>query len=103
MMGQPLEAAPELLAALAIDQKLADDDPAEDPFRVAMPLTAFNGLDWMLAQRGKPAQAEAELRVALALFRKPVEDKPKASFLRDSAARIYNNLSVVLRRLGRPA
>jgi tetratricopeptide (TPR) repeat protein len=57
----------------------------------------------MLAQAGKPARAEAEFRAALALLQKPAEDDPKASLLRDRAARIDNSLSVVLRRLGRPA
>jgi serine/threonine-protein kinase len=96
--GRPSVAEPESRAALAIDQKLADNTE-----RTYLALTAFNGLGWMLAQTGKPAQAEAEFRAALALFGKAVEDNPEDALLRDRKARIDNSLSVVLRRLGRPA
>jgi tetratricopeptide (TPR) repeat protein len=57
----------------------------------------------MLAQTGKPLRAEAEFRTALALFRKLAENNPKIPLFREKAANVENNLSVVLRRLGRPA
>jgi hypothetical protein len=58
----------------------------------------------MLAQKGRPAEAEAEFRAALAnLGKPPPEHKPITSFLRGMPATIDNYLSVVLRRVGRPA
>ena len=44
-----------------------------------------------------------EYRAALPLFRRLGEDQPRVSSYSERAAALDNNLSVVLRRLGRPA
>src|SRR5262249_15017098 len=51
----------------------------------------------------RPAAAEAEYGTALALLCKLAEDNPKVPAFRHNAARAQNYLSVVVRRLGRPA
>jgi eukaryotic-like serine/threonine-protein kinase len=101
--GRPTEAEAEFRAALAICQNLAKDDPARNDHRMTPALFAHINLGWMLAQTGRPSEAQAEFRAALAIIGKPREDNPRTSFLRVMAATIDNNLSVVLRRLGRPA
>jgi serine/threonine-protein kinase len=63
---------------------------------------ALNGLGRLLQQMGRPSAAEAEYRRALAIVPK-LEDKPNAAAYSDDAATTENNLSVVLRRLGRAA
>ena len=57
----------------------------------------------MLSNTGKPAAAAAEYRKALALYRQLAEDNPSVPYYRDQAANVDDHLSVVLRRLNRPA
>ena len=52
---------------------------------------------------GKPSDAEPEYRKALTIYRKLVEDDPKVLDYRFEAAQADHLLSVVCRRLGRPA
>ena len=52
---------------------------------------------------GRQADAEAEYRRSLAIYRKLAQDDPRAPSHRDDAASLEGELSVVLRRLGRPA
>jgi hypothetical protein len=58
-MGKPSEAEAKLRTALAIRQKLADDNPAVTEFRSQLALS-HNNLGSVLARKGKPLEAEAE-------------------------------------------
>ena len=64
--GKPAEAEAEYRKALAIYQKLADDNPAVTEFRSRL-ADSHNNLGWLLSNTGKPAEAEAEYRKALAI------------------------------------
>jgi tetratricopeptide (TPR) repeat protein len=100
-MGESAAEA-EYRLAIALEQKLADDHPAETQFRRDLAGSHLN-LGWLLTETGKPSEAEAENRTALALFRKLTEDNPQDPYHRHNAATCKNNLSVLHRRLGRPA
>jgi hypothetical protein len=50
-----------------------------------------------------PVPPILEYRTALALYRKLADDNPRIPRYRNGAANLENNLSVVHRRLGRPA
>ena len=64
--GKPAEAEAEYRKALAIWQKLADDNPAVTDFRSSLACSHRN-LGDLLSKTGKPAEAEAEFRKALAI------------------------------------
>ena len=59
--------------ALAIRQKLADDNPAVTEFRNAL-ADCHSNLGCILPQTGKPAAAESEHQKALAIRRKPLAE-----------------------------
>ncbi len=73
--GKRAHAEAEYRKALAILQKLADDNPAVSRFRRDL-ANSHNNLGLMLVSTGKPAKAGTEYRRALALFRKLVDDNP---------------------------
>ena len=73
--GKPAEAEAEYRKALAIWQKLADDNPAVTEFRKNL-AWIINTLGFFLWTTGKPAEAEAEFRNALALLQKLADDNP---------------------------
>ena len=61
--GKPAKAAAKYRKALAIQQKLADDNPAVTEFRSSLALS-HNNFGLLLLNTGKPAEAEAEYRKA---------------------------------------
>ena len=73
--GKPAEAEAEFRKALAIRQKLADDNPAVTDFRSRLADSHIN-LGILLSETGKPAEAEAEYRKALAIRQKLADDNP---------------------------
>ena len=73
--GKPAEAEAEYRKALAIRQKLADDNPADTYFRSRLAASHIN-LGVLLSTTGKPAEAEAECRKGLAIRQKLVDDNP---------------------------
>ncbi len=81
--GKPAEAEAECRKALAIRQKLADDNPAVTEFRTRLAHSHYN-LGDLLSKTGKPAEAEAEFRKAMALHQKLADDDPAITDFRDS-------------------
>ena len=75
-MGKPSEAETELRKAIALLQKLADDNPAVIEFRMVL-ANSHNTLAFALSETGKPTEAEAECRAAIAIMGKVVDDDPK--------------------------
>ena len=64
--GKPAEAEAEYRKALALWQKLADDNPAVTEFRSGL-AESHGCLGALLSKTGKPAEAEAEFRKAVAI------------------------------------
>jgi hypothetical protein len=58
-IGRLPEAEAEMRAALAITQKLADDEPDDTAFRSRLAASYYD-LGWLFALMGKSADAEAE-------------------------------------------
>jgi tetratricopeptide (TPR) repeat protein len=71
--------------ALAVQQKLADENPAVTQFRNSLALT-HNNLGWLLYQTGKTVEAEAEYRKALAVQQKLADDNPSIPLFRRNLA-----------------
>ena len=100
--GKPSEAGTELRKAIALLQKLADDNPAV----IRLPrwtgqhpqLPRFSTVD-----TGKPTEAEAESRAAIAIMGKVVDDAPKVLDHRQFLAAYLSTLGIQLLKLGRPA
>ena len=86
--GKPAEAEAEYRKALAIWQKLADDNPAVTGFRSSLADSHFD-LGILLSNTGKPAEAEAEYRKALAIRQKLVDDNPSVIDFRDGLSYDY--------------
>ena len=100
--GKPAEAEAEFRKAMAIYQKLADDDPAVTDYR--------NDLAWshralanLLSKTGKPAEAEAEYRKAVAIRQKLVDDNPADTGFRSSLADSHFDHGILLSNTGKPA
>ena len=98
--GKPSEAEAEYRKALAIQQKLADDNPAVDRFRSGLARTHHN-LGSVLSDTGKSTEAEAEYRKALAIQRKLVDDNPAVTRFRSDLAGNHNNLGILLSNTGK--
>ena len=73
--GKPAEAEAEYRTAMAIQQKLADNQPAVPDYRKRLEWSHVN-LGLRLLDTGKPAAAEAEYRQALAIREKLADDHP---------------------------
>jgi tetratricopeptide (TPR) repeat protein len=101
-MGKPAEGEAEMRKALALRQKLSDDNPKGPQFRYHV-ATTYGNLGYLLRKTGKPAEAEAELRKNLALEQKLVDDNPKVPDYRSEVALALKNLGDVARMLGRNA
>ena len=78
--GKPAEAEAEYRKALALWQKLADDNPAVTEFRSSL-AWSHHALGNLLSNTGKPAEAEAEYRKALAIRQKLADDNPAVTGL----------------------
>ena len=91
--GKPAEAEAEYRKALAIRQKLADDNPAVTEFRSRL-ADSHNNLGVLLRETGKPAEAEAEYRKALAIQQKLADDNPAVTEFRSDLAVSHDNLGM---------
>ncbi len=74
--GKPAEAEAEYRKAMALYQKLADDDPAVTEFRSDL-AWSHRSLADLLSKTGKPAEAEAEYRKALATLAEAGRRQPR--------------------------
>ena len=98
--GKSSEAEAEYRKALAIQQKLADDNPAVTEFRSSLALS-HNNLGILLASTGKSSEAEAEYRKALALQQKLADDNPAVTEFRSRLAISHNNLGYAAVQTGK--
>jgi eukaryotic-like serine/threonine-protein kinase len=101
-LGKPSEAVTAMEKAIALYQKLADDNPAVIQFRHGL-ANGHNTLAIALSETGKPTEAEAESRAAIAIMGKVVDDDPKVLKHRVFLAAFLRNLGNRLLKLGRPA
>jgi tetratricopeptide (TPR) repeat protein len=85
-----------------IQEKLAADNPAATLFRSHL-ADSHGSLGNLLGETGRLAEAEVEYRAALAIHGKLADDDPRVPQHRIMVAWWHTVLSVVLRRLGRPA
>ena len=101
--GKPTEAESEFRLALPTYEKLVDDIPdfTFTRYRCELASTQLR-LGRLLSEAGKLAEAEAVYRQSMAIYQKAV-DEDKATWVRDEAAQVDTDLSVVLRHLGQPA
>ncbi len=99
--GKLAEAANEFRAALAIDQKLADENPAVPEFRFNR-ARRHDFLGKILSDMGKPADAEVELRRALALYQELVNGNPAVTVFRRNLAVTRLCIGTLLLETGKP-
>ena len=98
--GKAPEAEAEYRQALAIQQKLADDNPAVTEFRSSWPTaTTTSASCWR--ETGKASEAEAEYREALAIQRKLADDNPAVTDFRSRLAHSHHNLGDLLSLTGK--
>jgi tetratricopeptide (TPR) repeat protein len=97
-----VKAEAECRTALAIDQKLAGDDPKKNFFRSVVAESRAN-LGSVLLVAGKPKEAEAECRMSLAAFQALADESPSDAIVRDGMASSLMYLGDAVRSLGRPA
>ena len=100
--GKTSEAEAEYRKALAIQQKLADDNPAVTDFRSSLAIS-HNILGNLLAVTGRSSEAEAEYRKALAIQQKLADDNPAVTEFRNRLAISHNNLGNLLSDTGKPS
>ncbi len=99
--GSHAAAEAEFRTALAIQQKLADDNPAVTEFRSGL-ATSHMRLARAFSFMGKSSDGEAEFRTALAIQRKLAGDNPAVTEFRSQLALSHNNLGTVLSETGKP-
>jgi serine/threonine-protein kinase len=98
--GQPSKAEAELRMAIAILQKLAEENRLDTD--IPMSVARFE-LGSVLSATGRPSEAEAEQRAALAVYQKLADDNPAVAQFRESAANSRFVLADLLTMTGRPA
>ncbi len=98
--GKSSEAEAEYRKALAIQQKLAHDNPAVTGFRDVLAFSHHN-LGGLLHRMGKSSEAEAEYRKALAIQQKLDNDDPANIHYRGRLAISHQNLGSLLKDRGK--
>ncbi len=93
---------PSSAQAMAVRQKLANDDPTLTEVQSDLAQSHHN-LGYLLSDTGKPAKAEAEYRKSLVIYQKLVDDNPAVTRFRDSLANSHLDLGILLSQTGRPA
>ena len=101
-MDRSMEAVAEYREALALQKKIADDNPALTQVRSEL-AGSHDGLAWVLFQMGKAAEAEAEYHTALAIQQKLADDNPAVIDFRCRLAESHDNLGTVLSKSGKAA
>ena len=97
--GKSSEAEAETRKAIAIQQKLSDDNPSVTEFRSMLAFNQLN-LGILLSQTDKPLEAETEYRKVIVIQQKLVEENPRVTEYRDGVASALNHLGDLLRRRG---
>ncbi len=99
-MGKKSAAELEFRKALAIQQNLADDNPAVTDFWSEL-ATSHDQLGWLVWTNGRQSEAESEYRKALAIQQKLVDDNPAVTEFRSNKAEIHLSFGNLLNALGR--
>jgi tetratricopeptide (TPR) repeat protein len=100
--GKPAEALQEFQNALAMQQKLADANPAVTGFQSDLALS-HNNVGTVLVRTGKPEEALAEWRKALAINQKLADAHPAVADYQSAVAGTHNNIGDLLSQMGKPA
>ena len=98
--GELSKAEAELRTALAMQQKLVDDNPAVTGFRQSLAMIGTN-LGSLLRDMGKSSPAEAEYRKALPIWQKLADDNPSVTEFQNGLARSHNELGWLLSNTGK--
>ncbi len=98
--GNLSEAERQYRDALAIQQKLADDNPTVADFRDSLGLSHDN-LGLLLLATGKPSEAEHEAREGLAVFQKLADDNRGVSLFRQRLSNVHMNLGWICYQSGK--
>ncbi len=101
LAGRHDEAALALRDVVRLRERAVAAEPGSLEHRYSL-VVALNGLGGLLHQMGRPSEAEAEFRKALAIADK-LEDHPNAPYQSEGEAITEDNLSGLLRCLGRAA
>ena len=95
-VGRKAETDAEYRAALAIQQKLAADNPAVTRFQSRL-ASSHQKIGWLLSETGKTAEAMESFRRALEIGQKLADDNPAVPGYRNGLASSYTNTADVLR------
>ena len=101
-MDKPSEAEAEYRKAIAIHQKVVDDNPAVIQSRVFL-ANHHSVLCNLLLNTGKPSEAEAERREEMELRQKLADDDPSVTEFRNRLAGSHSRLAMLLSQNGEPA
>ena len=100
--GKPAAAMESYRRALAIEQKLADDNPTGTDFRNSVART-YHDLGEVQSKIGKPAEAVDSLRRALEIEQKLADENPTVTEFRHVLARTHNDLGTLQVQINQPA
>jgi tetratricopeptide (TPR) repeat protein len=100
--GKPPEALEAFRKALAIQQQLADANPAIPAYQSDLALS-HNNIGTVLLRSGKPEKAVAEWRQALAINQKLADAHPAVADFQSAVAGTRNNIGDLLSQTGKLA
>jgi tetratricopeptide (TPR) repeat protein len=100
-LGKPAEALRAFQKSLAIQQKLAGDNPTVAGYQIEL-AACHDALGGMLMETGKPEEARASHRKALAICQKLADDNPTVTEYQFELAGNYQNMGWTLLRMGKP-
>jgi serine/threonine-protein kinase len=100
--GKPAESLQAHEQALAIQQQLADANPAVTQFQSDLAISHF-GIGNLLAYTGKPAEALQAHEKARAIRQKLADANPAVTQFQSYLAMSLNNTGVLLGQMGKPA
>jgi tetratricopeptide (TPR) repeat protein len=100
--GKPVEALQAFQKALAIQQKLADANPAIPGYQSELALS-HNNIGTVLVRTGKPEEALAEWRKALAINQKLSDAYRTVADFQSALAGTHNNIADLLSQMGKLA
>jgi eukaryotic-like serine/threonine-protein kinase len=98
----PAKALKAFESALAIQQRLADANPADNQFQSDLALS-HNNIGNLLSETGRPAEALRAYESALAIQRKLADANPAVSQIQSELALSHYNVGMLLNATGKPA
>jgi serine/threonine protein kinase len=101
-IGDQLAALASYERALAIRQKLADDNPADTQFQSDL-ARSHNNIGAVLSTTGKSAEAVASYGKAVAIGQKLADASPAVTGYRSDLAASHDNIGILLSTTGKPS